>query len=105
MTVTAYGPITPLDPDSPDGRATAARMTRILDDIDIEIAARRALAATRGQQVAATALIETPAPSSPEAAPAAAETGVAAPVGGSGGQVFAPTTLPAVTPRRDSEAA
>lgn len=43
-----------------------------------------------------TAHAETPAPSSPEAAPAAAETRVAAPVGGEGGQVSTPGTLPAV---------
>lgn len=45
-----------------------------------------------------TALTKTPAPSSPEAAPVAAETGVAAPVGGvDGGQVsIDPRALPAV---------
>lgn len=39
-----YPDIEPYDPDSPKGKQVAAAMTRVLDDIAIEIAARKELA-------------------------------------------------------------
>lgn len=52
--------ITPLDPDSDKGREVAATMTRILDDIEIAIKARKLAAEVDSEPAPTTPAIPRP---------------------------------------------
>lgn len=55
MIVDPYAHIVPYDPASPKGKEVAAALTRVLDDIEIELATRAAIAAVESTSVRRTA--------------------------------------------------